>query len=226
MAERRAILDQLAARIAALRPPHPLRVALDGIDAAGKTTLADELAATLAPTGRPVIRASLDDFHNPRAKRYAHHGALSPIGFYEDAFDYPTLRAILLHPLGPDGDRRYCRASLDVITDTPIPREWLLAPDNAILLFDGIFAQRPELADTWDYRIFVRIPLATSLERALERDLALLGSPEAIRERYTRRYHPAQRTYLATTRPMDLADAVVENDDPARPVLRFRDGKP
>jgi uridine kinase len=36
---------------------HPLRVAVDGPDCAGKSTLADELAAHLAPK-RPVLRAS------------------------------------------------------------------------------------------------------------------------------------------------------------------------
>ena len=54
MDARQAVLNQLAAGIAALRPPHPLRVAIDGIDAAGKTTMADELATILAPHGRPM----------------------------------------------------------------------------------------------------------------------------------------------------------------------------
>jgi uridine kinase len=223
MAERQIILDQLAARIVAFRHPHPTRVAIDGIDAAGKTTLANELAAALAPHGRPVIRASLDDFHRPRAERYARYGSLSPVGFYEDAFDYPTLGSVLLQPLGPCGNRRYRRANFDVVANAPLAEEWLLAADDAILLFDGVFALRPELSANWDYRIFVQIPLALSLERALVRDLALHGSAETVRESYTQRYMPAQEHYLATVRPMDLADAIVENIDPARPVLRFRE---
>jgi uridine kinase len=226
MEPRQALLAPLAARIAALRPAHPARVAIDGIDAAGKTTLADELAVALAPHGRPVIRASLDDFHRPRAERYARHGSLSSVGFYEDAFDYATLQSALLRPLGPGGGRRYRRAVFDVVANTPLPEEWLLAADDAILLFDGVFALRPELNETWDYRIFVQIPLALSLERALVRDLALHGSAETVRESYTRRYMPAQERYLATVRPMDLADAIVENTDPARPAVRFREPPP
>jgi uridine kinase len=211
MGPRQAIINRLADRIAAHHRPHPLRVAIDGIDAAGKTTLADELAAALAPHGRPVICASLDDFHRPRAARYARYGSLSPIGFYEDAFDYPTLWSVLLTPLGPGGARRYRRAVFDVVADAPLAEEWLLAADNAILIFDGVFALRQELIAVWDYRIFVQIPLAFSLERALVRDLALHGSAETVRESYTRRYMPAQEHYLATVRPMDAADAVVEN---------------
>jgi uridine kinase len=226
MAERQTVLDQLADRIAALRPPHPVRVAIDGIDAAGKTTLADELATLLTTRGQRIIRVSLDDFHRPRAERYARYGSLSPVGFYEDAFDYPALWSSVLRPLGPNGDRRYRRAVFNVIADAPVAEEWLVAADDAIFIFDGVFALRPELAEAWDYRIFVEIPLSLSLERALVSDLALHGSAETVRESYTRRYMPAQEHYLAMVRPMDLADAVVENTDPTHPSLRFRETPP
>jgi uridine kinase len=67
---RQDTLDQLAGRISALEPAHPVRVAIDGVDAAGKTMLADELARVLGARARPVIRASIDGFHRPRAERY------------------------------------------------------------------------------------------------------------------------------------------------------------
>src|SRR5688500_12358953 len=57
------VLDGLAHRILALRLDHPARVGIDGHSAAGKTTLADELAATLRrKTTRPVLRVMLDHF--------------------------------------------------------------------------------------------------------------------------------------------------------------------
>lgn len=52
--------------IASLDVEHPTRVGLDGPSAAGKTTLADALAELVhSITNRPVIRASIDDFHRP-----------------------------------------------------------------------------------------------------------------------------------------------------------------
>jgi hypothetical protein len=57
---RQEMLDQLANRLIALQIQHPVRVAVDGIDAAGKTTLADELALLLTSRGRIVIRASMN----------------------------------------------------------------------------------------------------------------------------------------------------------------------
>lgn len=67
---RDGLVEVLARWVDAIRLSHPVRVAIDGVDAAGKTTLADELVAPLRRRGRSVVRASADDFHNPRALRY------------------------------------------------------------------------------------------------------------------------------------------------------------
>jgi uridine kinase len=218
---RRRVLEVLAGRIAGLAPAHPTRVALDGVDAAGKTTLADELAAALAELGRPVIRASLDDFQHPRAVRYR-RGPESPAGYYRDAFDLPALRAALLAPLGPGGDRRYRTATFDYRADAPVAAPEEYAPADAVLLVDGVFLQRPELAGCWEYAVFVAVPPAVALARALVRDAPRFGGAAAARARYRRRYLPAQRQYLARCRPEERADAVVGNADPAAPTLRFR----
>jgi uridine kinase len=53
----------------ALAPDRIVRVAIDGVDGAGKTTFANELAEVVGGLGRPVIRASVDGFHNPRVVR-------------------------------------------------------------------------------------------------------------------------------------------------------------
>lgn len=85
MTEARAtLLEQLAKKINELQIDHPVRVAIDGVDTAGKTILADELVKPLEELGRPVIRASIDGFHRPRAERYA-RGKNSPEGYYFDS---------------------------------------------------------------------------------------------------------------------------------------------
>src|SRR5713101_8013372 len=105
---REQLLRHLSAKLLSLPSKHPIRVALDGIDAAGKTMLADELAPLIEAQGRPVIRASIDGFHQPRSVRYQ-RGPVSPEGYYEDSFDYASLNAVLLHPLGPQGNGHYQR---------------------------------------------------------------------------------------------------------------------
>lgn len=219
---REAVLSQLADAIVSLQRSHPLRVAIDGIDASGKTTLANELAPVIEQRGRPVIRASIDGFHRPRSQRYQ-QGPDSPAGYYEDSFDYAALQSSLLHPLGPDGNRRYRRAIFDVRNDIPLVTEEEEAPPNAILLFDGVFLLRPELNALWDYRIFVQVDFEVALQRAMIRDQELFGSSEDVRARYLQRYIPGQKLYFHTVNPQSLADVIVENNDPLQPRLTARE---
>lgn len=214
-AELRALLAGL---IADRRPAHVLRVAIDGPDAAGKTTIADALAADLGGH-RPVIRASIDGFHRPRAVRHR-RGPLSAEGYFQDSFDHDAVRRLVQAPLGPGGDRWYQRAIFDYRTDTAIPATAQRAPAGAVLLFDGVFLLRPELRDGWDLRVFLEISPPEAIRRALVRDAELLGGPAAVRERYHRRYLPGQRLYRERCAPAEHADVVVDNDDPDRPVLR------
>jgi uridine kinase len=215
---RLALLEHLADLIAARQQPHPIRVAIDGVDAAGKTTLADELAALLAARGRPVIRACIDGFGRSRADRYR-RGELSAEGYWLDAFDYPALRANLLDPLGPHGTRRHRTATFDVRTNQPRAGPFLLAPPDAVLVLDGVFLLRPELNDAWDLRVFLEVGFEETLRRAVQRDRALFGSAQATRERYQQRYIPGQRRYLAIVQPQRVADVVIDNHDPATPRL-------
>ncbi|HET8845192.1 MAG TPA: hypothetical protein VFN35_27200 [Ktedonobacteraceae bacterium] len=213
---REQLLQQLAHLLVSLEFAHPLRVALDGIDAAGKTSLANELAPYIEEHGRPVIRASLDSFHRPRRERYQ-RGSDSPKGYYEDSFDHRALQEALLTPLGPQGQRKYRRAVFDVQTDMPLLAIEEEAPVNAILLFDGVFLLRPELYHYWDYRIFVSVDFEVALQRASIRDQVLFGSPEDVRARYLRRYVPGQQLYLQQVQPQMRADLIVDNNDPAEP---------
>ncbi|MCA9969116.1 MAG: hypothetical protein KC425_02820 [Anaerolineales bacterium] len=212
------LLDFLAQWLAQRDVPHPLRVAIDGIDAAGKTTLADELSATLRARGRPVLRASVDDFQQPRAVRYG-RGRLSPEGYYDDAFDYAALIGRLLAPLGPGGNRWVETAVFHHPSDTPLPPNPQLAPANATLLCDGVFLLRPALRPYWDAAIHLYVSLETSLARALRRDAAAMGSAAEVRRRYQARYLPAQQHYLAKDRPQQHADIVIDNTNPAQPRL-------
>jgi uridine kinase len=218
---RQSALDQLAEHISRRHVSHPLRVAIDGIDAAGKTTLADELAQLLQAGGRYVIRASVDGFHRPCADRYR-RGADSPEGYYYDSFDYVALRDALLDPLGPNGSRRYRCAVFDHTRDMPCITDEEAAPNDAILLFDGVFLLRPELNALWDYRIFVDVPFAVALRRAMARDLTAFGTMGAVETRYQRRYMPGQRLYLTAAHPVEIAHVVVDNTNPDEPVLVCR----
>jgi uridine kinase len=215
------LLGRLAEAIESATTTHPLRVAVDGPPAAGKTTLADELALLLRTRDREVIRASIEGFLLPRSERYR-RGEHSHEGCYHDSFDYDALRRVLLDPLGPNGERRYQHAVYDKRTDTARSQPVTTAPADAVLLFDGVFLLRPELIDRWDLRIFVSAAFERTVDRARIRDQALYGSTGEVEQRWRNRYIPAQQLYFATARPTDHADIIVHNDEPQRPAWEVR----
>lgn len=216
--QRLQLLAYLADLIVEMKRPHPVRVAFDGPDAAGKTTLAQELVAPLQGRGRAVIRASIDGFHNPASIRYT-RGSMSPEGYYYDSFNHGALAEFLLTPLGPGGSRHFRAAVFDYRIDSAVPIVTSVADENAILLFDGVFLLRPELASHWDFTIFVDASFEITLARAQERDAVYLGSRGEVRKRYEQRYIPGQKLYFAACRPRERAHIVIDNSDPSNPVI-------
>ena len=218
------LLDYLAEAVGSVTAAHPTRVAVDGPPAAGKTTLADELAVVLRMQGRDVIRATIDDFLFPRAQRYP-RGEYSAEGCYFDTHDYDALNRVLLNPLVPGGDRRFQDAVYDHTTDTVLSPCVTVAPADAVLVFDGVFLMRPELIDRWDLRVFVSIELEKTVDRAVIRQRQV-SSRADVERRWRERYIPSQQLYYAEVRPTEHADIVVHNGEPQQPVweARTRDG--
>lgn len=218
------LVVRLAEAVESVTTAHPLRVAIDGPPAAGKTTLADELAIVLRAQDRDVIRATIDDFLFPRARRYR-RGQYSAEGCYFDAHDHDALCRVLLDPLGPGGHRRFQHAVYDAGTDTPLSPPARTAPADAVLLFDGVFLLRPELIDRWDLRIFVSVPFEQTVDRARNRGAAPAGSTAdttAIERSWRNRYIPSQQLYFATAHPTDHADIIVYNAQLQRPAWEAR----
>lgn len=196
------MIDELAGRILRIGAGHPIRVGIDGPSAAGKTTLANRLADRLRTrTPRPVIRAELDHFMRMVEDRNAYPYD-SPESYYLDAWDHPAIRAALLEPLGPGGHRRY---------RTAVGEPERVAPDDAILLADGVFLQRPELDAHWDLRIYLHIDAAESLRRGVDRDRHWMGGAAEAERRYRTRYLPGEQRYLAEVRPRSRAQIVIDS---------------
>jgi uridine kinase len=211
------VLTELAERILAVETDHPTRVAVDGCSAAGKSTLADDLGEVLRRrTRRPLLRVQLDQFKRA-VERRTRYPLGTPESYYFEMFDVEAIREVLLLPLGPGGDRRYRSAIMDFRGRTPIDAPVQVAPEDAILLADGGFLQKPELYSCWDLRIYLDIDFADVQRRGTERDQAFMESAEAAAERYRTYYVPGEQRYVAEIRPAELADIVVDNRDFAAP---------
>jgi len=197
-------------------------VGIDGEAGAGKTTLADDLRKRLESLGRTVIRSTIDNFHNPKAIRYA-KGKHSPEGFFYDSYDFVKLKKMLLDPLSPGGSLMYRIAAFNHELDEPVDGPPLRANHNDILLFDGIFLHRPELIAYWDFSIFLDVDLPVVMERGVRRNGPNVGpldaaalDPDTI---YNRRYVEGQRIYVRNHRPQQAASILIDYNDLDNPCV-------
>ncbi|MGI5174771.1 uridine kinase [Dactylosporangium sp. CA-152071] len=216
--ERRRVVRRVADLVPVPEGGACVRVGIDGPDASGKTTFADELAAVIRALGRPVARVSLDDFHHPRAVRYQ-LGRDSPEGFWRHAFDYTRFRSEVLDRFGAGGDRRYRTAAHDVVTDTEHVTPLRTAAVGTVLIVDGLFLHREELVAAWEMSVFLDVDFAVTAKRMALRD----GADPDPDHPGNRRYSDAQRIYYAACTPHERADILIDNQDLITPrIVRER----
>ena len=181
-------------------------VAVDGVDGSGKTSFAAKLVFEIQ--NRPVIVIHADDFLNPSTVRHA-KGRTSPAGFWEDTYNYAALQDQLLAPLGPKGDGWYSPASYDSVTDRVAQVEAVRAPSDALVVVEGMFLHRDELASYWDASVFLDVPFTEAASRMAVRD----GSNPDSEHPTMHRYVGGQRLYFDAARPWQRATFVVDNSD-------------
>ncbi|QWU45723.1 hypothetical protein [Bacillus sp. NP247] len=213
---RKQRIKKIADHILTLNLAHPIRVGVSGITASGKTTFANELAEELKNRGEQVTRASIDDFHNPRAIRYA-QGKESARGYYEDAHDYTAFKERLLKPLGSNGNLQYETISHNLKTDIPVQNVPLVALQNMVLIVDGTFLLKKDVEHLFDYKIFVDTDFEIARNRGAKRETEAFGSYEEAEKMFLNRYHAACKMYIDEHNPKECADVVFQNsklDDP------------
>jgi uridine kinase len=203
------LIADVAARVCDLAV-HRLRVVVDGLTAAGKTTFADELAVAIRRDGRSTPRASLDDFKQPwRHARQQGYDRTSGEGYYRNAPDFDAARTLLLGAAGPTGTGRVVLCAHDPLTGVDHRSSVVHAPDDAVLIVDGVFAMRPEYDAFWDLRICLDVAPDDSLQRGVARDARRDGYAEALRV-HTTRYRVAEQLYMREVHPQG-PDIVIDN---------------
>lgn len=200
------VLRALAASIQELPASGCVLVGVDGVDGSGKTVFANKLGEVLRTERRSTVRLSVDDFHHVRAIRYR-RGRSSPEGFWLDSFDYERLSAYVLDPLGPGGSRRYRPRGHDLESDQILVPDEVFAPAGSVVIIDGLFLHRDELADVWNFSVFLDVPFDVTARRMATRD----GSNPDPGHPSMRRYVEAQMLYFAQCSPQRRASVVIDN---------------
>lgn len=185
-------------------------IAIDGVDGSGKSTFARDLAAVIHE--RPVLLIHTDDFLNLRKIRHK-RGRDSPEGFWLDTYDYESLHRFVLSPLGKDGSGVYRPAATDHRGDARLEPELRQASENLLVLVEGMFLHRDELAGIWDYSIYLDVPFSETARRMSLRD----GSHANPEHPSMLRYVGGQRLYFKSAQPWQRATRVVDNTLPKAP---------
>ena len=198
---RRELLDSLAAEFMHNYSKGRTLLAIDGAAGAGAGSFADALATRLGRNGHAVFRASIGNFHRPREARYL-RGEDSAEGYYRDSFDYELFRRVLIGPFRMGGSTGFVAAAFDVERDVQIEMEWQTGAQDATLIVDGIFLNRPELRGLWNFSVW------------------LDGIDDNNGDK---RREGGQALYVAESGPRARATAIVDNSDPATPRRLFAD---
>ncbi|MFI0961153.1 uridine kinase [Streptomyces sp. NPDC021080] len=169
-------------------------IAVDGMGGSGKSTL----ASAVARLGDAVVVHG-DDFYRPMDAD--ERAALTPAQGYDRYFDWQRLRDELLTPLATGHDayyRRYDWPSGSLAAD-----EAHAVACDGIVLVEGVYTARPELADHYDLIVYVDTPPEESMRRLRAR-----GDDHGPID-WEARWRLAEEHYLSTTRPRERADLVV-----------------
>ena len=170
---------QAVRALVAADPVRPLFIGIDGFGAAGKSTLADAIAA--AVPGVAVVR--VDDLSAPGL----------------DEWDWERGRRQVVEPLLAGRPARYQRWDWDADRGA----EWIDVPADAVVVVEGVSSTRDELGVPWTLRIWVEAPRDLRLERARARD------GEAMLPVWLERWMPSEQRYAAAQDPRGRAGLIV-----------------
>jgi uridine kinase len=116
-------------------------IGIDGCGGSGKTTFANKIKKACSD----VTIVHMDDFYHPSSKIINAPPTEKPIGA---DFDWKRLLNQVLEPLSKEKEAHYQR--FDWKTDRLA--EWHTVPVGGIVIVEGVYAIRKELADKYDFR--------------------------------------------------------------------------
>jgi uridine kinase len=171
---------------------------IDGLSRSGKTTVALELQAELLRTGTKVSLIHMDDHIVERHRRYK-TGYDEWHEHYFLQWDVAFLREQLFNKLRLCDEicLPYYNDATDACTFKRIP-----LPGQGVVIVEGVFLQRAEWRDFFNYTIY----LDCSRESRLARE------NEATRAKFDKiknRYWKAEDYYLNFVRPMESSNLVL-----------------
>lgn len=181
-----------------------LVVGLDGLGGAGKTTFSQNVEQELRGSNYKVTTFHLDDHIVEKNKRYQ-TGHEEWYEYYYLQWDIEGIVTNLLEPL--NNSHHILLPFYDKFTDSIFTKRIdVLA--NSIVLIEGIFLQRKEWKNFFDFIAFLDCPFELRQKRVLNRD-SYIGDFQVRLKKYSERYWLGEKHYINTVKPASIADLVI-----------------
>ncbi|TCU74164.1 uridine kinase [Tissierella praeacuta] len=183
-------------------------VGIDGLGGAGKSAITELLKTQLQDSNYYPVVLHIDDFIYPRYIRYDEFKE-EWYCYYNIQWRYDYLIKEILLPVreGIEIDKQ---VELYEKENDLYILEQIKIPQGSILLIEGIFLQRKEIKEYFDYMVYIELPKDIRLSRVINRD-TYIGDDKDIKLKYERRYFPAEDKYIEEYCPAENADFVLEN---------------
>lgn len=182
---------------------------IDGLGGSGKTTYAKSIENSLIHEGIQAEILHIDDFIHPRKIRYNNSKAdWECYYFLQWRYDYLIKEILAPIQLGNTIEKQI--EYYDKHTDHYVFKNMKISADS-ILLIEGVFLQRAELSHYFDYMIYMDVPKEERYHRVLKRD-TYIGDELAIKEKYEKRYFPAEEKYIEEYAPALQANQTITTE--------------
>lgn len=190
-------LEQLVRSINSIsKKQSTLLIGIDGCGGSGKSTLANKLKTEYSN----VTVVHMDDFYLPSSKLIKAQPEKKPIG---SDFDWERVLKQVLEPISKNNEGCYQRYDWD-IDDLA---EWNTVPVGGTVIIEGVYSIRKELANKYDYTIWVDCPRDIRLSRGLKRD------GEEARDMWENNWMVSEDIYVEEHKPFEIADLVVNGTE-------------
>lgn len=154
-------IDTLVTSILNRRAGDRFVVGIDGLSRAGKTTAVDKIQQRLIENNKSVCVFHIDDHIVERKKRNG-TGFAQWHEYYKLQWDVGYLRRKLFEKLrdAPEISLPFYDSERDETANKTV-----IVPDNCIVVVEGVFLQRPEWREFFDFVVYLDCPRATRFER-------------------------------------------------------------
>ncbi|MBD3918620.1 AAA family ATPase [Paenibacillus sp. PR3] len=178
-----------------------LIIGIDGLSRSGKTTFTVELGERLLRHGKAVCIFHIDDYIVERKKRYDTEFD-QWYEYYNLQWDVERLREQLFSKLSQAEEISlpFYDSCLDQLGDKTVALS-----SDCILIVEGVFLQRAEWRDYFDFVVYLDCPR----EKRFERESA---SAKANLDKFGLRYWKAEDFYMNAIAPLANADMIISSE--------------